>query len=209
MENEVSATPRITKAERRAEKIAARETVQRQEHLKRTVKKVVGWLIVIGLIALGVRAIINQFPKGSDFSRAIEIQGREHIAEGSNHPPYNSNPPTSGWHYPVAANTGFYDYALADEQVVHNLEHGHVWIAYKPNLPAGIIQLLRGFASGTVIVTPRPANETDVALAAWGRLDAFNLKNGEFDRQRIRDFIVRYRNKGPESVTLPVGHRQQ
>lgn len=58
------------------------------------------------------------------------IQGQDHIAEGNTHPAYNSNPPTSGWHYGQPASWGAHDHELADEQLVHNLEHGGVWIAY-------------------------------------------------------------------------------
>lgn len=98
------------------------------------------------------------------------------------------------------------DKELPDEQVVHNLEHGHVWISYKPDLSSEAVKVLRGFAGGTTIVTPRSANDFDVALAAWGRLDKFNLENGQIDEQRIKDFISRYQNKGPENVNIPQGH---
>ena len=54
--------------------------------------------------------------------------------------------------------------------------------------------------NGTVL-TPRSANDTDIALAAWNRLDTLNLNtNGTFSEQRITDFINRWRNKGPEFI---------
>jgi hypothetical protein len=52
-------------------------------------------------------------------------------------------------------------------------------------------------------------NDTDIALAAWCRLDKFNLENNNFNKdnlnqikQRIKDFILRYENKGPEKENL-------
>ena len=54
-------------------------------------------------------------------------------------------------------------------------------------------------------------NDTDIALAAWGRLDKFNLENNNFNKdnlnqikQRIKDFILRYENKGPEKENLMI-----
>src|SRR2546428_4170650 len=58
-------------------------------------------------------------------------QGREHIFPGQQHPPYNSDPPTSGWHFPQPADWGYYNGDLPDELVVHNLEHGGIWISFK------------------------------------------------------------------------------
>src|SRR3990167_4512427 len=57
----------------------------------------------------------------------FENQGQAHIKNGESHPPYNSNPPTSGWHYVLPANWGVYAKPLADEQAIHNLEHGGIW----------------------------------------------------------------------------------
>lgn len=144
-------------------------------------------------------------PKGQDYSQVVPVLGRNHIADGTT-ASYNSNPPTSGDHYAVPAPTGFYDKELPDEQMVHNLEHGHVWISYKPNLSPEVIKVLEGFAGGNTIVAPRSANDFDIALAGWGRLDKFNIENGQVDKQRVKDFISRYQNKGPENVNIPQGH---
>ena len=46
------------------------------------------------------------------------------------------------------------------------------------------------------IVTPRPPNDSRIAVAAWGRL----LKLEEFDRGQIEDFIGAFINKGPEQT---------
>lgn len=160
-------------------------------------------LVGLFLLALFGWWLFSQVPKTEDRSVAYEIQGQEHVAPGSGHPPYNSNPPSSGWHYPEPAAAGFYERELPDEQVVHNLEHGQIWIAYRPGIPDEAKRSLRGFAGGWVVVSPRPANDADIALVAWGRVDAWNLGGGELDEARIRDFITRYRNKGPEK--LPPG----
>lgn len=189
----------LTKTERRAQKIAAREQEAKFSSLKKVFKKAFFWLLGLSIVIGGTWLIISSFvTKGADYSVAIAVLGREHIQEGTPFAGYNSNPPTSGPHYPNPAPIRFYDRALPDEQVVHNLEHGNVWISYKPNLSKEIIKILKGFSGGNTIVTPRSANDFDIALAAWGRLDKFNAENGRIDKQRIKDFIIRYQNKGPE-----------
>lgn len=126
-------------------------------------------------------------------------QGRAHIAPGQPHPEFNSNPPTSGWHYPTAARWGFYNDELPDELLIHNLEHGGIWISYRDAGDTEVIDALSNLARSyrsKVIVTHRPGNGSRIAVAAWGRLMTLE----QFDRNAIVDFINRFRNKGPEFV---------
>ncbi|MBI4127746.1 MAG: DUF3105 domain-containing protein [Parcubacteria group bacterium] len=193
----------LTKAERRAQKAAARGREAKALRSQKVLRVATLWFVGLSVfIGGGWLLVTKSNPKGSDHSRAIPILGREHIQNGTVFEGYNSNPPTSGPHYPQPANAGFYDKELPDEQLVHNLEHGHVWIAYRPSLSQEVVGAIRKFAGGNVIVTPRSKNDADIALAAWGRLDAFNLEEGKIDTQRIRDFILRYRSRGPENISL-------
>ncbi|HEV8601397.1 MAG TPA: DUF3105 domain-containing protein [Patescibacteria group bacterium] len=130
---------------------------------------------------------------------AIPELGREHIPQGStDHPAYNSNPPTSGQHWPQPAAWGDYDLTLPDEQLIHNLEHGGIWIAYKSDLDSSSIAQLKDFAKRyrKIIVEPRDANDSNIALAAWGRL----LKLDKYDEGAIVRFIEAFHDKGPEKV---------
>lgn len=190
--------------ERRAQKKAAREAEVSKARMAKVLKKIIYWIVGLAVVFGGGWLLISATgPKGQDFSQSYPVLGRDHIAEGTTHPSYNSNPPTSGPHYASPATPRFYDQELPDEQLVHNLEHGHIWIAYKPNLSPEIVKRLKGFAGGSVIVTARSKNDNDIALVAWGRLDKFNIQNDELSPQRISDFISRYRNRGPENPNLP------
>lgn len=163
--------------------------------------KLLIWVAILVLIGYGIYAFIDRnIPKTEDLSVSIPIMGAEHIAVNSSHEAYNSNPPTSGPHYAQTARSGFREDVIADEHIVHNLEHGDIWIAYHPRVSDDVKKKLKKFAGAKVIITAREANETDIALAAWGRLDTLNLEGGKFPEQRIRDFINRYINKGPERV---------
>ena len=126
-------------------------------------------------------------------------QSRDHIAVGAQHPAYNSNPPTGGWHYANPAQSGIYDKAFADEQLIHNLEHGHIWIAYRPDLPADQIEKLADIAksySSKIVMAPRPNNPTAISIVAW----EYVLNLDSYDEQAIKDFVRDHRGKGPETI---------
>lgn len=151
-------------------------------------------IAVAALIAWGVWAGTRPQP-----GVAFPIQGQAHIGLTDRHPPYNSNPPTSGWHYAAPAAWGIYSQALPDEQLVHNLEHGGIWISYRDPNDAQLVErleaLIRRFPT-KLIITPRAKNDTLIAVAAWGHL----LKLEQYDEGQILAFYSAYRNRGPENV---------
>ena len=126
-------------------------------------------------------------------------QSRDHILPGQPHPPYSSNPPTSGWHFPVPADWGFYNEELPDELVVHNLEHGGIWISYRSADDTALINQLMTLSRryrSKVIITLRTKDDTRLAVAAWDHL----MKLDHFDEAVIVDFIRQFRDRGPEFV---------
>lgn len=132
-------------------------------------------------------------------TQELEVVGREHISQGTEGSGYNSNPPTSGPHWSSPAKNGFYESPFPDMQLIHNLEHGYVWIAYKGDVGDEVKNKIKEIVekdNWKVIAAPRDENETKIALVAWGRL----LKMDEPDFERIENFIKTYRNRGPEST---------
>ena len=123
--------------------------------------------------------------------------GGTHINTDEGHPPYNSAPGTSGWHYDYPeggpARWDIYKGALPDEVLIHNLEHGGIGIHY--NCPEGcdeLVEKLEGyFQTGLeIIVSPYPDMDTKIALTAWTFLDAFD----EYDEERIEAFVSAHIN---------------
>lgn len=146
---------------------------------------------------------IKQFAQAQDASSgdrpgtSYEVQGRQHIQPGQSHPAYSSNPPTSGWHYPRSAEWGFYTKKLPDERVVHNLEHGGIWISYTSSVSQSTLDRVRSLAQQypkSVIVTKRDPNDAPIAVASWGQL----MELQEFDSDRITTFIKENMNNSPE-----------
>jgi hypothetical protein len=179
-----------------------------EERKSLPVKKIRNWIIfifVIGLIAWGIYALVQDgAPEGRDFSQKISILRAEHVPVGSiSIDEYNSNPPTSGKHYDTPARPGFRENIIEDGYLIHSIEHGLIWISYHPRID-GEADKLRDVVSAFTVITSREANNEDIAIAAWGRLDTFNLEDGTIDAddlQRINDFVLRYANKGPEKIS--------
>lgn len=59
-----------------------------------------------------------------------------------------------------------------------------------------LVRLANGQRLWKLIVVPRPNLDTHLALTAWGRIDKF----AQFDETRIKTFIKRLRDKGPEQT---------
>ena len=144
----------------------------------------------------------------------------EHVEESIDYAALGySNPPTYGPHHgPVTVDdvsitprpTGVYTTEQADEDLVHNLEHGHVWISYNPNLITdsdltALEDFVRdGGINTAVILTPRSANTSVIAVASWARL----LTLGSFDDAQIREFVNTNRGHAPEGYR-PSGQKPE
>jgi hypothetical protein len=108
---------------------------------------------------------------------------------------YPQTPPAGGAHAPAWQNCGFYDEAIPNETAVHSLEHGAVWITYRPDLGADELALLRGVARQSfVLVSPFPNLPAPVVASAWGH----QLRLPSASDPRLAQF-VRYFRLGPQT----------
>jgi hypothetical protein len=97
---------------------------------------------MIGGVVIVVFAVIGMFVmkesenalqpkpvKEKDQAKTIKDLGRDHITNIAGQT-YNSNPPTSGKHFPMWAKRGAYAYQISDGYLLHSLEHGYIVISY-------------------------------------------------------------------------------
>lgn len=162
-------------------------------------KKITKWAIII--LALAAVAYGFYYLIQSEKNRPgeeIPVMGVEHIPSGASHQAYNSNPPTSGWHYAQSADWGVYQKDLTDELVIHNLEHGGIWISYKDvdQKTKSDLEAIGNEYPESIVVSPRSKNDSKIALASWGRLE----KLESFDKEKIINFIEANTNKSPEPL---------
>jgi hypothetical protein len=104
---------------------------------------------------------------------------------------YRETPPMGGTHHPLWQNCGIYDAPIHSEHAVHSLEHGAVWITYRPDLPAAAVQQLRAAAEDDyMLLSPFPGLRAPVVVSAWNH----QLALEGADDPRLRQFIRRYKN---------------
>lgn len=103
---------------------------------------------------------------------------------------YGREPPTNGDHSPLWQNCGFYSEPIDEETAVHSMDHGVVWITYRPDLPPDQIEQLRPYGDEDyVIVSPYPGLPAPVVATAW-RNQLYLEGAGD---PRLREFVNEFR----------------
>ena len=109
---------------------------------------------------------------------------------------YEQSPPAGGEHNPVWQNCGYYAEPVRDENAVHSLEHGAVWITYSPDLSEDEVERLRDIAESQtyILVSPYEGLPSPVVASAWGKqLSLQSAEDPDLER-----FIGAYR-QGPQT----------
>jgi putative peptide zinc metalloprotease protein len=135
----------------------------------------------------------------------FEVNGRSHV---TGHISYPQSPPVGGDHAPTVQNCGFYASPVDNENTVHSLEHGAVWITYSPRLPNDQIEALRRLAKADyLLVSPYPDQPAPIVASAWGR----QLRLNVVEDARLDQFIDAFRlgQQAPESGGPCTGGRSQ
>lgn len=134
--------------------------------------------------------------------REIPIQTADHVGQGVSHPSYNSNPPVGGWMWKETAGAGIKDNEVADELLVHSMEHGAAVVHYKSDLPQNEVEKIKNafnaVSSGKKIMVPRKNLDVPVALTSWGRL----LKLSQIDGGKLKEFIETNSDRAPEKASI-------
>lgn len=108
---------------------------------------------------------------------------------------YPQSPPVGGDHNPIPQTCGAYDRPVPNERAVHSLEHGAVWITYRPGLAADQVDRLRTLADQPyILVSPYPGLSAPVVATAWGR----QVQLTSASDARLAKFIAAFR-AGPQA----------
>lgn len=161
------------RAERRPEMIKQRRDERRQVYerqRRRTLLIRIG-LAILGLLVLGGIGYAAYQRVNDDGQPAIQgvknykYAGGQHSTEPVE---YAEVPPVGGIHDPTWQNCGFYGQAIRSENAVHAMEHGAVWITYRPDLPKDQVDLLRQKAKQPyMLVSPFPNLLAPVVASSW------------------------------------------
>jgi len=109
---------------------------------------------------------------------------------------YAQTPPAGGEHNPVWQNAGFYSKPVTDENAVHTLEHGAVWITYRPDLAQEQVQTIQDLVEGQscVLASPYKGLPSPVVASAWGK----QLRVDSAKDPRLEQFTSAYQ-QGPQT----------
>ena len=184
-------------------------------------------VVIIGGIVIALvpaKNLVHPFTENPGYVAGIgqvtELHpDREHITSGvpigDVYPHgYNSNPPSSGRHWPYWEKCGFSRNGLEpgttpvpDEVLVHNLEHGNIVLSYNFSDTALVDELEIAFndiplsQEWGIARWYDPIPEGTVVLTAWGVVDQWNIHENVLgiDPVRIRLFFETYHGVlGPE-----------
>lgn len=150
--------------------------------------------------------LIGPADEGIDGVLAYRVDSNDHTEEDLD---YQLVPPVGGEHFPVPATCGFYESGTAppDELLVHDLEHGAVWIAYDPGLDEAQLTALSELVAQQAKVTATPVDSLDspLVVSAWAR----QMPLDSVDDPRLQRFIDTYRNSDnapePDAACQGVG----
>lgn len=190
-----------------AERRAAVERMRAQEARaeRRRSVLIIGGAAAVGVVLVGVAALatVNE-QRREDAERtaaAAPIDGVQDFPDLSrNHVTgpvdYAQTPPTGGDHDGVWVNCGAYTEPVQDTQAVHSLEHGAVWITYRPDLAPDQVGSLGDIAedNGFVLVSPFEGLESPVVASAWGK----QLALDGVEDPRLDQFVSQFA-QGPQT----------
>jgi hypothetical protein len=128
--------------------------------------------------------------------------GHDHVAGPVT---YSIVPPVGGPHNATWMNAGIYTSPVPTERAVHNLEHGAVWVTYRPNLSAADLSTLTAFvlkqseikesggqSNRYIDLTPWASNDlpSPIVISSWG----YQLKVDSPSDPRLQQFIDTFRH---------------
>lgn len=176
----------------------------------------IGLAIVLGVVFLaggGDKDLAATMEAGGCQLKTVQAEVGDHSAalDATSNPKWNTDPPTSGPHWGTPAVYGEYPDPLKVAQVVHNLEHGAVFIFYGPKVPDATVKQLSDFYNEDttgMLLAPYTKLGDKIALGAWTVPDNFEPggKNGtsylatctKFDEDAFAAFRDQLRFRGPE-----------
>ena len=172
--------------------------------------------VCLALVAAVMVVIFRERDRTSELRAAAEqpIDGVQEFEDlERDHVPgpvdYEQTPPVGGPHSPVWANCGVYENPITNEEAVHSLEHGAVWVTYDPELPAEQVESLTSQvgARSYGLLSPFPDLPSPVVASAWG----LQLELESADDPRLEVFLTKYLqgDQTPEPGAACTGGRDQ
>ncbi|MEU7398074.1 DUF3105 domain-containing protein [Streptomyces albogriseolus] len=198
----MSKTNKKAASQARRAKIEEMRKVERaRERRNRIITITLSTLIVGGLIGWGGYAINSANEKEEQQAAAAKKPvrgektwdakklGRNHVKTAVE---YLMNPPVGGDHNKawMTCDGTVYNKPIANENAVHSLEHGAVWVTYNDKATDADIRTLSDKVSKTpyTLMSPDTSQSGTITLSAWGT----QLSVDKASDPRVEQFLTKY-----------------
>lgn len=178
-----------------------------------SLRKTFPWAAVLGSTALGVAlvavlayAVLNAGSAApnplSDADNSVPGVVVADTPPSQGHKPgplkYDQTPSWGGEHNGtwMTCQGNVYDAEVPEENAAHSMEHGAVWVSYRPDLPKDQVTELRDLVEGTDyrLMSPFPGQKASISIQAWGR----QLTADSADDPALKKFAQEFTN-GPQT----------
>lgn len=190
-----SQSKRQRQKQRRAERLQTEEEerkAQRRKGILTVALLGTAAVAVVGL--LSVTALRGTAPEAApDGVQDVAVAGREHVTSVVDYP---TVPAAGGPHDPAWQNCGYYEQPVRNENAVHALEHGAVWLAFDPGASEETREAVRQHVEGRPFVLASPVDglSAPVVASAWGK----QLGLDGADDPRLQEFVQAFA-QGPQT----------
>lgn len=163
---------------RRADKVELMKKKQRADKNKLRIGIIGSASLAAGILALIVGFVASNATPRID-AASIEITGLTTFDNITNvhidptpvnySTEYGMNPPAGGNHFGAWLNCGIYSEPQPNENAVHSLEHGAVWVTYDPAAVSDedLSTLTASLPNTYIILSPFPGLPSPVVASAW------------------------------------------
>ncbi|WP_200304103.1 DUF3105 domain-containing protein [Streptomyces adelaidensis] len=188
-------SPKAREAARRARVEEIRKAEQARERRMRLITLGATTVILAGLVGGGWFLIDSAQEK--DEAKAAPISGvkswsklsQNHVSETVD---YKMSPPVGGDHNQAWVNCDkqVYTKAVPNENAVHGLEHGAVWITYNDKAAKADVESLTELVTNTTytFMSPYEDQSSPIVLNAWEH----QLKVDKASDPRVQKFLDKY-----------------
>jgi hypothetical protein len=154
---------------------------------------IVAAVAVVGLVVASVVLTPQKATYTAGGGTGAKIEGVETFTNGAGHVEttvnYPQTPPAGGEHNPMWLNCGVYTEPVPNENAVHALEHGAIWVTYDKSLSSADLDTLKTKLPSTyTVLSPFTDIPSPIVLSAWNA----QLKVDKADDPRIEKFFQEY-----------------
>lgn len=195
---QIAQTVKQQREQKRQEKVAEYQRMLAKRRRSKLLWWVLGGASAVVVVAIVVASIVFAPEPPPDYvagdSTGATIEGAETFDNEATHVEgpvdYPQTPPAGGPHNAYWLNCGVYDQPQANENAVHSLEHGAVWVTYDAAKVSGSeLSTLKGkMPSSYFILSPYEGLPSPIVLSAWNH----QLKLDSADDPRVEEFFSEY-----------------